>query len=438
VLLGAGLPGAAPLAGFLSACGSAGPPGPPGSPGPPAQPGARSDGPATVVVRNGANQAVSDFFTQQILPTYKEQAPNRTIELEWVSTGPLVETLPVSRAAGTEPDAFWIGGNWMPSLALNKLARDLTAYVRTWGQERDYYPGTIQTTWNKKWNVGWVSNCDLYIYRKDLFAEAGLPSDPAQFPTTWESFADAAARLTRRQGEEVTRAGVDVVNLDFREWRSLFWQTGQEEWNADQTKAVFNNQQGVDALTYLQDVLTRRRVAPPAGMRLPTGSPNLFAAGQVAIQRVNPRVANQVRTTAPEMWVETGIGVPHRRARQVTHIEADGWALSPGAREPDAAFAFVAFLNEPDQMLGYNELQGQVPPRKSLAASGHMQQPYLKTYAEAIDKYGHPYRLDVNHPAILKSMVDDVMSGKKAVKQSLDDAVQAINLAFEQLPAPPQ
>ena len=33
------------------------------------------------------------------------------------------------------------------------------------------------------------------------FAEAGLPSDPAQFPTTWESFADAAARLTRRQGE---------------------------------------------------------------------------------------------------------------------------------------------------------------------------------------------------------------------------------------------
>jgi hypothetical protein len=34
--------------------------------------------------------------------------------------------------------------------------------------------------------------------------------------------------------------------------------------------------------------------------------------------------------------------------------------------------------------------------------------------------------------------VDEVMSGKKAVRQSLDDAVQAINLAFEQLPAPPR
>src|SRR5262249_28451574 len=161
-------------------------------------------------------------------------------------------------------------------------------------------------------------------------------------------------------------------------------------------------QAGVDALTFLQDVLTKRGVAPLAGMKLPGGSPNLFAAGLVAVQRVNARVANQVRTAAPDVWGHAGLGAPHNRARQVSHIEADGWAMSTGAREPDAGFSLLAFLQEPAQMLAYNELQGQVPPRKSLSTSAHMQQPFLKTYAEAIDRYGHPYRLDVNHPGILK------------------------------------
>jgi multiple sugar transport system substrate-binding protein len=383
---------------------------------------------------------VVELFSQKLFPAYQTEHPQHTVEPEWITgSGPaLVDTLSVSKAAGTEPDLFFIGGNWIPSLALMKLARDITGYVRSWNQEKDYLPSTIQTLWNKKWHIGWVSNCDLYIYRTDWFAEAGLPSDPARFPVAWEAYADAAARLTRRQGEEVARAGVDAVNLDFREWRSLFWQTGQEEWNADQTKAVFNNQAGVDALTYLQDLLVRRRVAPPTGMTLPSTSPNLFAAGLVAIQRVNARVANQVRTAAPDVWARTGLGAPHKRAKQVSHIEADGWALGAGSKEPDAAFSLMAFLQDGPQMLAYNELQGQVPPRKSLGTSAHMQQAFLKTYAEAIDKYGHAYRLDVTHAGILKPMVDDVMAGKKSVRQSLDDAAQAITLGFEQLGAPPK
>ena len=196
---------------------------------------------------------------------------------------------------------------------------------------------------------------------------------------------------------------------------------------------MFNNQSGVDALSYLQDLLVRRRVAPLTGMSLPSSSPNLFAAGLVAVQRVNARVANQVRTTVPDVWARTAIGAPHKRAKQVSHIEADGWALNAGAKQPDAAFSVMAFLQDGPQMLAYNELQGQVPPRRSLSTSAHMQQSFLKTYADAIDKFGHSYRLDVNHAAILKPMVDDVMSGKKSVRQSLDDAVQAINVAFEKL-----
>jgi ABC-type glycerol-3-phosphate transport system substrate-binding protein len=271
----------------------------------------------------------------------------------------------------------------------------------------------------------------------DWFAEANLPTDPAQFPVTWDALSSAAVKLTRREGEAITRAGFDCP-LDFREWRSLFWQSGEEEWNADESKMTFNDSAGIDALTYLSDLALKQRVAPAAGMTLPSGSPNTLAAGLTAIQRLNPRTANLVRLAAPEMWPNIGFGAPHKKTRQVTHVENDGWAMSPGAKEPDGGFAFLAFLMDPPQMLAYNQILGEIPPRKSLSTSQHMQQAHLKQFSDSIDKFGHAYRSDGNQAAILKQLVDDVVNGRKAVRQSLDDAVQEANRVLQTLPPAPK
>jgi ABC-type glycerol-3-phosphate transport system substrate-binding protein len=250
------------------------------------------------------------------------------------------------------------------------------------------------------------------------------------------ALSDAAVKLTQREGQEIVRAGFDCP-LDSREWRALFWQSGAEEWNADQSKMTFNDQAGVDALTYLSDLALKQRVAPAAGMKLPPGSPNTFAAGLTTIQRLNPRTANLVRLAVPSMWPQIGFGPAHKKARQVTHIENDGWAMSPGAKELDAGYAFLSFLEDPPQMLAYNQLLGEIPPRKSLRTSQHMQQPHLQLFAASIDKFGHAYRGDANQAAILKQLVDDVMNGVKSVKQSLDDAVQEANRVLATLPPAP-
>jgi multiple sugar transport system substrate-binding protein len=357
--------------------------------------------------------------------------------MEWIANSPLYETIAASAAAGTNPDAFWIGSDIMASLVLNRLVRDLSGHIRTWGQEKDYYAGTIEQLWGKKWFLPGISSCDAYLYRTDLFTEAGLPADAARFPTTWEAFTDAAVRLTRREGTEITRAGF-ATSADSREWRQLFWQAGGEQWNADQTKVVFNDQAGIDSLTFMRDLLVKQQVAPVTGMRLPPGAANAFAAGLGAIQRANPGGANRVRTAAPEIWAHTGFGAPHKRARQVSQIDVDGWAMTAGSKEPDAGFDFIAYFEEPAPLLAYNESEGFIPPRRSLASSPHVQQPHLKFFADVLDKYGHPYRLDTNHSPILKTMVDAAAGQSKSVKQALDDAVQEMNLALAKFPPPPK
>jgi ABC-type glycerol-3-phosphate transport system substrate-binding protein len=427
IVLG-GLAGGA--AGLLAACGAAGSTGA----GEGSSPAAR---PAKIIARVGASPTLTSFFNGTLLPGYKAKAPQHTVEMEWIANAPIYETIAASAAAGTNPDAFWIGSDIMPSLVLNRLVRDLSGPIRTWGQEKDYYAGTIDPLWGKKWFLPGISSCDAYLYRTDLFAEAGLPADPARFPLTWEAFADAAVRLTRRDGGEIARAGF-ATSADSREWRQLFWQAGGEQWNADQTKVVFNDQAGVDSLTYLRDLLVKQQLAPPAGMKLPPGAASACAANLAAIQRVNPGGANRVRTSAPDVWASTAFGAPHKRTRQVSQIDVDGWAMPAGTKEPDAGFAFIAFFEEPAMLLGYNEVEGFIPPRKSLASSPHVQQPHLRFFADVLDKHGHSYRLDTIHSPILKTMVEDAVGGGKSVKQSLDDAANEMNRGLAQLPAPPK
>jgi multiple sugar transport system substrate-binding protein len=393
--------------------------------------------PAKVSARIGAGPA-ADFIAQKVVSAYRQKAPQHTVEIEQIAGGASIQdTLVASAAAGTSPDAFWIGSDIMPSVVLSKLALDLTGHVRSWGQEKDYYAGTVEPLWGKRWFLPGISSADMYLYRTDWFAEAGLPTEPAKFPLTWEAFAEASAKLTRRQGDEFTRAGFATF-ADSREWRQLLWQAGGELFSADQTKVAYNSPAGVDALTYLRDLLVRDRVSPVAGMQIPQGAPNVYAAGLAAIQRHNPGSANRVRTAAPDVWQHTGFGQPHKHTKQVAQIDVDGWALSAGSKEPDAAFAFVTFFEEPEQLLAYNESQGFIPPRKSLASSAHVQQPFLKAFAEVVDKYGHPYRLDIGHSAILKTMAEDAVNGKKTPKQALDDAALEMNNALAKFPPPPK
>ena len=384
---------------------------------------APSTKPAKVVIRTFAGQAVIDTMEKRVLPGYKQKAPHHTVEWEQQTTGSgaaMIEAVTAGTAAGTPPDVFYIGSDWIAQLARSKMIQDLTAKIKAWGQDKDYYPNTVEALWGRRWFLPQIASCDLYLYRLDWFREASLPAEQARFPVTWEAFADAATRLTRRQGDEFTRAGFYTMG-EVREWRQLLWQAGGEEWNADHSRATYNSQAGVDALTYLRDMLVRYRVVPIAGMTIPSGN-SAFSAGLAAMQRLTPSGTNTVRTRAPDVFAQTGFGPPHKRTKQVNQIDVDGWAMAAAAHEPDAGFSLLAYIEEPNNLLAWNEAVGEIPPRKSLASSAHVQQPYVKAFQEMLEKYGRGYQQ--YQTAILNTAAADAVQGRKSVKQALDDAVR--------------
>jgi len=392
--------------------------------------------PARVAVRTFAAQAVVDLMQQKVLPGYKQKVPHHSVDWEQQSTGSgaeMIMAVTTATAGGTAPDVFHLGSDWNAQVARAKLIKDLTGYVKTWGQDKDYYPNAVAPIWGRRWFLPITSGCDLYLYRMDWFREANLPVEPARFPVTWEAFADAAAKLTRRQGDEFTRAGFYTTG-EAREWRQLLWQAGGEEWNADHSKAAYNSPAGVEALAYLRDLIARHQVVRAGGMQIPPGQ-SAYSAGLTAMQRANPSAANTVKSRAPEVFAQTGFGAPHKHARQVNQIDVDGWVMAATSREPDAAFSLMTFVQEPATLLTWNEATGYFPPRKSLASSAYMQQPHMKVFGEMLDKYGRMYHQ--YQTPILNTAAADVMANRKTPKQALDDAARENDIFIAQLqPAP--
>jgi multiple sugar transport system substrate-binding protein len=393
--------------------------------------------PARIGIRTFTGQPVIDTMEKVILPGYRQAAPQHTVEWEQQTTGSglqMIEAITAATAAGTPPDVFYIGSDWIAQLARGRQIKDLSAYVKAWGQDKEYYPNTVEALWGRRWFLPQIASCDLYLYRLDWFREANLSVEPARFPTTWEAFADAAATLTRRQGDEFTRAGFYTTG-EVREWRQLLWQAGGEEWNADHTKAAYNNPAGIEALTYLRDLLLRHRVSPVAGLQIAAGN-SAFSSGLAAIQRLTPSGANTIRTRAPDLFGQTGYGPPHRRAKQVNQIDVDGWAMTAAAREPDAGFSLLAFIEEPANLLAWNEATGLIPPRRSLATSAHVQQPFIKAFQEALSQYGRGYHQ--YQTAILNTAAADVVQDRKSPTQALADAARENDAFLAQLQPVPR
>ena len=110
--------------------------------------------------------------------------------------------------------------------------------------------------------------------------------------------------------------------------------------------------------------------------------------------------------------------------------------MPAGAREPEAGFALLAHIEEPANLLAWNEATGLIPPRKALATSAHVQQPFIKAFQAALEKHGRGYHQ--YQTAILNTAAADAVQGRKTPQQALDDAARENDAFLAQLQPVPK
>ena len=407
--------------------------------------GAVSDAPAApVVVRSKTTgrpitlevwltdweQSTQQLFNDQLVPAFEAANPDTAVNVQYLDWRVFTEKLIAAHAGGVLPDIYQAGAEYVAPLANKDMALDIDNYIGAWGQRDDFYDSAWSTVTykGKTYGVPVLSAPQTLMFRKDMLQESGVSGAPA----TWDDLEQVAMKATRRDGDKFVISGFNARPI----WQQYMWflfQNGGDVFTSE-GQVVVNSPEAVDALDFFSRLFNQDKVASKSTIAAPTANVGAMAANLVAMQLGNQLTVRDFRQNNPSQSANLVVADPISKKQQVTTNWTDWLAISKQSRHADAAWKFVQFIADKDNLLKYNETMYFIPPRKSLRTAGYMADPQLQQFVTIMEKYGrsintNPAALEV-YQTIMQNAVDDAVYQKKSAKQALDDAARNIQRAM--------
>lgn len=268
----------------------------------------------------------------------------------------------------------------------------------------------------------------LYI-NLDHFKEAGL--DPAKPPATWAELAAAAQKLTRRDGDRVTRYGFEMPgSYDYLGWltQAFTMSNGGQFFNVDMPGEVYYDQPSTrGAVQLLHDLVFKYKVMPE-GVIDPNQTSTDFFAGKASMVMLSTGSLSFIRQGAKFPY--TVAFVP-RNVRNAVPIGGASLIIFKGIT-PDqrkAAWTFVSAMTSAETLGAWSRFTGYFAPRK-----GSYELPEMKAFVtehpdaliavRQLD-YAEPWLSTYNVVAVRKAIEDQVqavLAGKKMPEEAVRDA----------------
>jgi multiple sugar transport system substrate-binding protein len=334
---------------------------------------------------------------------------------EW---GDIAAKMPLAIKAGKGPDVAVLHGDDLATYAAQNLLLNADGIVKGLDYTADDFPPEVFDKGNydgTQYAVPWsVTPLGLYV-NKTVLAQAGI----TDIPTDQESY---LAALEALKGVGVQGEWVDgYVFTGTFEFESLIWQYGGQLYNDDVTKAAFNSDAGVQALTWMTDLV--KNGYSPADVAQ-DGNIKALLAGQTAFnwngvwQTTNEAFADLDWAAAP---------VPQIGTEQAVWSSSTHWVFPANKGQSKdktaAAAVFVKWMN--DNSLGWAET-GELPADNTVREDPSLleQWPNLAPFMDELEYAQYetvsPGIGEAN--AQITLALNEALSGKKTPKEALDDA----------------
>ncbi len=284
-------------------------------------------------------------------------------------------------------------------------------------------------TWeNTIYAIPMGSYGNLFGYRTDLFEEAGIQKPPE----TWEEFLEYAQKLTKGDvyGTILYAKRGEYLSYDVG---SYLWSFGSG-YISDDKKVLFNNKEGIEALTFYSDLLLKYKVAPISCLNYGHAEFTQAMAGGVAAMALmiqesigepmeDPKTSNVVGKMAYS--VIPGKELPDGTIRKVPHIGSHNLAISKYSRNKEAAFLLIQFLTAKERGLQYM-MAGGKPFRFSHFEYPEVVEkyPYLKASSESLP-IGRMRPNIPEYPAVselFSTAFHKVLSGQATLEPAINQA----------------
>jgi multiple sugar transport system substrate-binding protein len=261
------------------------------------------------------------------------------------------------------PDVMFL--EFIPLYAARGFLENLDSFIERDGYDlEDFYPSLIETSTYQGSIYGLARDNDTKViyYNKTLFEEAGLPYPASGW--TWQDLRQAALKLTKREGGQITQYGFAYEPNDW--WRLWVWQAGGEVYDDDfaPTKTLMDSPEAIEAIQWLADLNNVDKVTPPyEAQQTSLGIGELFQEGKLAMAFGNHALLPGFAAT-PGLRFDV-VGLPQYR-RRVNVAGGAGYAISSQSKHKEAAWTFLKWLESPKGQAIFTETGVAVPARRSV------------------------------------------------------------------------
>lgn len=377
---------------------------------------------------NGWTGGAAPVLVPKLIAKFNSEHKNivvKNVPQEWADIN---AKMPLAIKAGKGPDVAVLHGDDLATYAAQKLLLKSDSIVKSLGYTASDFPPGIFDKGNfrgSQYAIPWsVTPLGLYV-NDDVAAKAGIteaPTDAATYTKALEALKSAGV-----QGEWVD----GYVFTGTFEFESLVWQFGGELYNKDITKATFNSDAGVKALTWMSDLI-KNGYSPPNVSQ--DGNIKALIAGQTAY---NWNGVWQTTNTALGDLKWRAVPVPQIGTEKAVWSSSTHWVF-PANKGQDknktaAAATFVKWMNE--NSAGWAET-GELPADNQVRNDPSLvaKYPNLRAFMDELP-YAHYETvapgIDAAN-AFITTAVNEALTGKKSPQQALDDAVEQANQTLAQ------
>ncbi len=396
-------------------------------------------------VIGGVNSATAQWIEESVIPAFEAAYPDVNVRLNQFGgeDAQLTQQLALDFSTGAGPDVSAFDGFLIPSFVEGGLLKPLDevagAEVNDWSGWAALSEGSraLMEYQGKYYGIPLGTDVRMIHTRKDMLAEAGIDADNWQ-PTSWNDILDAARAVKEAFPESFPiqlNAGVAMGEATTMQgyWLALLG-TGETVTDAD-GKFIVSSQGILDTLNLYKTIYVDEQLGDQRAQLLADGRNRSFAnfrdgvtalllEGDYFYRSVTPEGSEFAVANRDEVmgWVkvpakEPGAGI--RGQDFVTISGGTGFVLNPATDTPAEAWAFLSFMNEPEQLAAFQELQPRITARTDVAIPDS---PFLTETSQALLPLttARPNNPDYNAVSSeIQRMTEAVVSGELSPEEAM-------------------
>ena len=366
-------------------------------------------------------------YYEQLIEKFETEYPGISIELLQGGDWQDMDTkLNAAMLSNTYPDIILAPLNTVSQRASMGDFTDLSEYLSGWEDREDILKASINIGTYKgiNYGIGAFPVPEIIMYRKDYFAEAGL--DPEQPPETWEQMYEAAKKLVvYDESGNVERGGFDVPvsdpNVTLME--VFLRQGGNPVIDRETDEICFDQESGVRAMEFL-----KRFIDEKLTITYQRGTDDPILSGKSAMGIVYVDAVRKLLKDDPTLRDKVGF-IPYLDGGE--KVAFTGYrviSLSESCKNKDAAWEFIKYFYNADEMWERYEEINYIPVRKSLSSQYMQEDPELNTIVMDSVEHGCGRPVSGHVSLITKYEVqayEEIMNDVKEAEQALKDAAES-------------